>query len=365
MNYDFMNGQKKGRRYKKRSEDPAVINNHGPSIFNFNSMNTDDETFSLEGFDDASDGKTEKDKKKDVPPPIFKFDSIDTDDKTFSFKAFNDALEKDGKTSFDFDDASEKDGKTSFDFGGSDSSFTFAGSPSDDDKETVRKKTRKKKVKKKTILSFLGGPDKEATASALETFSTPRFEVMLNAFMKFQICSLSREQYRHALNICVRKPQMRKCVLYNLLMDQVYESNLDYSWFPRSFLFLNVEDLAKCTKVSRSVYFLSLSTLGAQMFHSKRHRIVSDNLQKLPIKVQPSFVGWIRKCRGRFENVTKATRIKHAYLALNRAMVTRRFESIESFLRCSSSGMLGSLVGFTWRYVDSIKHSILHSNTKH
>ena len=162
-----------------------MIKHHGPSIFNFN--NIEDETFSFEGFDDVSDGKSEK--KKDVPPSMFKFDSIDTDDNTFSFKGFNDALEKDGKTSFDFDDASEKDGKTSFDLGGS---FTFAGSPSDDDKETVRKKTRKKKVKKKTTLSFLGGPDKEATASALETFSTPRFEVMLNAFMKFQICSLSR-----------------------------------------------------------------------------------------------------------------------------------------------------------------------------
>ena len=292
--------------------------------------------------------------KKDVPS-IFKFDSIDTNDNTFSFRGFEDALEKDGETSFDF--------------GGSDSTFTFAGSPSDDDKEAVRKKTRKKMKKKiKTSFSFLGGiADKKAVASALEIFSTPRFEVILNAFMKFQIRSLSREQYRHALNICVRKPQLRKCVLYNLLMDQVYETYLQHSWFPRTFLFLNAEDLAKCTQVSRSVYFLSLSTIGAQMFHSKRS-IVSENLQKLPIKVQPSFVNWIRKCRGRFENVTKATRIKHAYLALNRAMVTRRFDSIEHFLRCSSGGMLGSLVGFTWRYVDSRTHSTFaleYQITKH
>ena len=118
----------------------------------------------------------------------------------------------------------------------------------------------------------------------------------------------------------------------------------------RSFLFLSVRTW-QCTKVSRSGVFSSEHARISNV-HSKRHGTVSENIRKLPIKVQPSFVGWIRKCRARFENVTKATRIKHAYLALNRAMVTRRFDSIESF-EMQLDGMLGSLVGFTWQYVDS------------
>lgn len=314
-----MFGSARIKKVKKKNRGYLKSNEKNISIFKFESIDNGDDTF--------------------------KFDSVDND--AFTFDGFRGALSKE-----------EENSTTSFEFGGdsSDSSFTFLGSPIDDTKGKARK-TKKNYV-------FLDKKDDDTfvrtRSLAIESFPS-KFEIKLDALSNFQVSELSRDQFFYAICICWYRAAERSDVLNKLVIDHVYETSLGrHQWFPQAFSFLNVKDLTKCTQVSRSVYFLSLNTLVAHMFHTKRS-IISDNIGNLPIKMQASFVSWVRVHRRRVENMVQATRIKQAYLALRTAMLSRRFDAIEVFLRRASGDMLGNLTGYTWRLAIKEFLSVLYA----